>query len=387
MLVQREMQPELQQMAIEYPVVTLMGPRQSGKTTIVRATFKNMPYVNLESPEVRALAESDPKGFLSAYPQGAIIDEIQRVPDLLSDIQTNVDERKKNGQYILTGSHQLLLHEKISQSLAGRTALLTLLPLSLSELAQQKKSNDENDTLYQGLLPRIHCENQQPTKAYRHYLQTYIERDVRQLIHLKDLATFQKFITICASRIGQLVNYDNIANEIGVSNHTVKHWLSVLEASWVIFRLQPYHANVGKRLVKSPKLYFIEPGLAAYLLGIESVAQMQRDPLRGQLFENLVVLELMKQRYNQGLDPHLYFYRDQQQHEIDVVYKKGHQLIPIEIKSAKTFNQQFLKGIDYFSRIFPQQCEQGYIVYAGNQEQKIGWRHLLNYLSTSQITK
>lgn len=385
MLIKRQIAAELRQMANEYPVVTLMGPRQSGKTTLVRATFDDMPYANLEDPETRLLAESDPKGFLARYPDGAIIDEIQRVPALLSDIQVQVDQKQQNGRYILTGSHQLLLHEKISQSLAGRTALLTLLPLSLSELSQQKTLNDDNQILYQGLLPRIHSEKQQASKAYRNYLQTYIESDVRQLINLGDLSTFQKFMTVCASRTGQLINYNNMANEIGVSNHTIKHWLSVLEASYVIFRLQPYYANISKRLIKSPKLYFIEPGLAAYLLGIESEKQMQRDPLRGQLFENLVILELMKQRLNQGLAPNLYFYRDQQQHEVDVIYKKANELIPIEIKSAKTFNKQFLKTIDYFAQLFPEQCSQAYIIYAGESTQKIGWRQLINYLSTSEI--
>lgn len=386
MLIKRQMQAELLQMAAEYPVVTLMGPRQSGKTTLVKASFPQMPYVNFESPQMRLLAEEDPKGFLANYRDGAIFDEIQRVPDLLSDIQVIVDENKRNGQYILTGSHQLLLHEKISQSLAGRTALLNLLPLSLIELMSEKSCNDENQLMYEGFLPRIHSDKQQATKAYRSYLQTYIERDVRQLIHLKDLSTFQKFIAVCASRIGQLINYESMANELGVSSNTVKHWLFVLEASYVIFKLQPYHANIGKRLTKSPKLYFIEVGLATYLLGIESPQQIQRDPLRGQLFENLVVLELMKQRYNRGLNPNLYFYRDQQ-HEIDVVYKKAHELIPIEIKSAKTFNPQFFKGIHYFAQIFFSECSEAYLIYAGENEQAIGWRRLINYLSAYQIVQ
>lgn len=386
MLIKRQMQAELLQMAAEYPVVTLMGPRQSGKTTLVKATLPQMPYVNFESPQIRVLAEEDPRGFLANYLDGAIFDEIQWVPGLLSDIQVIVDKNKRNGQYILTGSHQLLLHEKISQSLAGRTALLNLLPLSLIELMSEKSCNDENKLMYEGFLPRIHSDKQQPTKAYRNYLQTYIERDVRQLIQLKDLSTFQKFITVCASRIGQLINYESMANELGISSNTVKHWLSVLEASYVIFRLQPYHANIGKRLTKSPKLYFIEVGLAAYLLGIESAQQIQRDPLRGQLFENLVVIELMKQRYNRGLDPNLYFYRDQQ-HEIDLVYKKAHELIPIEIKSAKTFNQQFLKGIDYFAQTFASECSEAYLIYAGENEQAIGWRRLMNYLSAYQIVQ
>ena len=385
MIIQRDLQPELEQMVREYPVVTLLGPRQAGKTTLVREVFGSKPYLNMESPETRRLAEDDPQGLLSRYPEGAIIDEVQRVPELLSYIQVIIDERKQNGLYILTGSHQLNLHAQITQSLAGRTALLNLLPLSLSELSRYQNITDENQVMHNGFLPRIYAEQQQPTKAYRNYLQTYIERDIRQLINVKDLSAFQKFMTICASRVGQLINYNEISGEIGVSNNTIKEWLSILEASYIIFRLQPYYANIGKRLIKSPKLYFIEVGLAAYLLGIESEQQMSRDPLRGQLFENMVVLELMKQRYNQGLDPHLYFYRDQQKHEVDLVYKKANELIPIEIKSSKTFNSQFVKELNYFLKLFLEQCNQGYVVYAGNQTQKVGWCHLMNYQEAGRI--
>ena len=287
--------------------------------------------------------------------------------------------------YILTGSHQLDLHTKITQSLAGRTAILTLLPLSILELSQQKNRMDDNQLMLHGFLPRIYNENQQPIKAYRHYLQTYVERDVRLLVNVKDLMAFQKFVTLCASRVGQLINYEAMSREIGVSNNTIKQWLSILEASYIVIQLQPYYANIGKRLIKTPKLYFVETGLAAYLLGIETVQQMQRDPLRGHLFENMVVMELIKSRYNLGLDHHLYFYRDQQKHEVDVVYKKANQLIPIEIKSSQTFTKSFLEGIDYFSTLFPTQCDSGYIVYAGEQSQKLGWRALLNFREAGKI--
>ena len=387
MIIHREIQPEIEQMAREYPVVTLLGPRQSGKTTLVKYVFADKPYVNMESPEILTLAENDPQALLNRYPNGAIIDEVQRAPILLSYIQVLVDQRGQNGLYILTGSHQLDLHAQISQSLAGRTALLYLLPLSLFELSQYQTISDENQMMYAGLLPRVHSEKQQPTKAYRNYLQTYIERDVRRLVNVKDLSVFRRFITICASRIGQLINYDDMCREIGVSNNTIKHWLSILEASYIIFRLQPYHANISKRLIKSPKLYFVETGLAAYLLGIETVAQISRDPLRGQLFENMMVLELIKKRYNQGLESNLFFYRDQKKHEVDLIYKKANELIPIEIKSSKTFTKRFLKGVDYFSQLFSEQCRQGYIVYTGEQEQAIGWRYLLNYLNASDIVR
>lgn len=384
-MIKRDLQAELQQMAREYPIVTVMGPRQSGKTTLVKAAFPSKPYLNMESPENRQLAEVDPNGLLAEYPDGAIFDEIQRVPELLSYLQVIVDEKKQAGQFILTGSHQLHLHEKISQSLAGRTAILTLLPLTLMELASFTNIDNENEILLNGLLPRIYNENQQPTKAYRNYLHTYIERDVRQLIHIKDLSSFQKFLTICASRIGQLINYDNIACEVGVSNNTIKNWLSILEASYIIFRLQPYYANINKQVVKTPKLYFTEPGLAAYLLGIETTQQMQRDPLRGQLFENLIVLELIKFRYNKGLDHRLFFYRDNQKHEVDVIFQQASELIPIEIKSSKTFHTQFMKELDYFAKLFPDKCRQGYIIYAGNSEQKLAWKQLLNFRHIQQI--
>ena len=387
MIIQRDIQSELMQMAQEYPVVTLISPRQAGKTTLVRQTFPDKPYLNLEFPDIRQLAETDPRALLERYPNGAILDEIQNVPELLSYIQGIVDEQQKNGLYILTGSHQLDLHHQVSQSLAGRTALLNLLPLSLSELLRVQTIEDENQILFQGLLPRIYSENQQPTKAYRNYLQTYIERDVRKLINLKDLSIFQKFMTVCASRVGQLINYDDISRELGISNNTIKNWLSILEASYIIFRLQPYHANISKRLIKSPKLYFIEPGLAAHLLGIESVQQASRDPLRGNLFENLIVIEFVKARYNKGLDHNLFFYRDQQQHKIDLIYKKANELIPIEIKASKTFHKNFIKSIDYFSKLFPEQCSQGYVIYAGDQVQKIGWRHLIHYLDVKTIVE
>ena len=384
-MIKREITPELIQMAKEYPIVTILGPRQAGKTTLAQMTCPDKPYLNMESPEIRLLAEEDPNGFLAQYPNGAIIDEVQRTPELFSYLQVIVDRKKKNGLFILTGSHQFDLHTKITQSLAGRTAILYLLPLTFSEVAQQETIQDENELMQKGFLPRIYDEKQQPLTAYRHYLQTYVERDIRQLINIKDLSAFQKFMVVCAGRVGQLINYDSIASEIGVSNNTIKEWFSILEASFIVIRLQPYFANINKRLIKTPKLFFVETGLAAYLLGIESLIHMQRDPLRGHLFENMIVMELIKTRYNKGLDPHLYFYRDQQQHEIDVVYKNGHELIPIEIKSSKTFNKDFLKELDYFSKLFPEQCEQGYVVYAGEQRQKIGWRSLLNYLDVSRV--
>ena len=264
---QREIVTELQRLAEEYPVVTVIGPRQSGKTTLVRHVFPKKPYVNLENPDTRSLVETDPRGFLEQFPHGAILDEIQRVPKLLSYIQTIVDESNEKGQFILTGSHQLELHQAITQSLAGRTALLTLLPMSLDELLKAGIDLSLDQALIMGGYPRIHKDALDPTKAYRNYFQTYVERDLRQLINVKDLSQFERFVRICAGRVGQIINLDEIGSEVGISSHTVKEWISMLEASFIVFRLQPYFENFGKRIIKSPKLYFTDVGLATYLLG------------------------------------------------------------------------------------------------------------------------
>lgn len=375
----RTLEVELKELVKFYPVVTLLGPRQSGKTTLVKALFPEKPYVNLENLDVRALASDDPRGFLEKYGQGAIFDEIQRAPELLSYIQTWVDEKDEKGLFILTGSHQMELHEAITQSLAGRTALVTLLPMSIDELVQAGINLPLDEMLIKGGYPRIHKEGLDPTKAYRNYFQTYVERDLRQLINIKDLTQFQRFVQILAGRIGQVVNFQEIGGEVGVSSHTVKEWLSILEASFVIFRLQPYFENFGKRVIKSPKLFFVDLGLATYLLGIKDVNQMSRDPLRGHLVENLVILEILKGRYNQGLDPDLYYYRDVQKNEVDLIFKEGHELTPIEIKSSKTYHSEFLKGLHFFQNLVGERAPKGYLIYAGEEEQHIHKIHLLNY--------
>lgn len=369
---QREISPEVQDMAKSYPVVTLLGPRQSGKTTLVRHLFPDKPYASLENPDERAFAEQDPRGFLEAYPDGAILDEIQRLPVLLSYIQGIVDEvPDTKGMFILTGSHQKELHQSVSQSLAGRTALLTLYPLCISELSQHVHYNELDEYLYYGMYPRLYHDTLNPTKFYRSYLQTYVERDVRQMINVKDLSQFQRFIKLCASRVGQLFNANNIGNELGVSSNTVHHWVSILEASFILFRLPPYFENFGKRVIKSPKLYFTDVGLATYCLDIHDISQLRRDPLRGQLAENLVVLDLIKHRVNRGLEPACYFYRDSNQNEVDVIMKRGHELIPIEIKASKTFHPSFLKGLNYFKALVQERCKVGYLFYAGEREQNI----------------
>ncbi len=384
-MIKREMTSELLAMAQQYPIVALLGPRQSGKTTLVRETFVDKIYVNLEELDIRNYAQNDPRGFLANYPEGAIFDEIQNAPGLLSYLQVLVDERQQNGDFILTGSHQLEVHQAVTQSLAGRVALLTLLPLTISELSSADIAQTEDEYLFRGFYPRIYQQNLQPTKAYNNYLHTYVERDVHQLINVKDLSTFNKFMTLCAGRIGQELNMNSLSNEVGVSNHTIKQWLSILEASFLIILLQPYYENLGKRVVKSPKLYFIDVGFASNLLGITEIAQLQRDPLRGNLFENLVVMELIKSRYNQGWDPSLYFYRDNQRNEVDIIYKRANELIPIEIKSAKTFNQEFTKGLEYFSKLVGERCGLKSVIYAGDQETKINNVQIVNYKHAAKL--
>lgn len=364
----RQMQTELKALANEFRIVTVLGPRQAGKTTLCKTTFPDYQYISLEDPDTRLYATEDPRGFLNEYQRYVIFDEVQRVPQLLSYLQTIVDNEPLKGQFILTGSHQLELSQAISQSLAGRTAQLTLLPLSLQELNQDpvKSKNDINETLLQGFMPGKHADEMSAARYYRSYFQTYVERDVRLIINIKDSNIFEKFIRLCAGRVGQLLNQASLANDIGVSANTINEWISVLEASFIIYRLQPYYANIGKRLIKSPKLYFIDTGLAAWLLGIETATQMQRDPLRGNLFENLIITDILKSKLNQGKDPRMYFYRDSHGNEVDLVIQHGNSLIPIEIKSSQTWHSSFLKGITYFKKLIGDKAEKGTVIYAGD---------------------
>ena len=384
-MIERDIKPIILELASQFPIVTITGPRQSGKTTIAKLTFPNKPYVNLEDKDILLLAQTDPRKFLSQFSDGAIFDEIQRAPDILSYLQTIVDNDQRKGLFILTGSHQLMLQESISQSLAGRTALLSLLPLSISELQKTDPNLDLDNLLLNGFYPRVYKEKINPTFVYKNYIATYIERDVRQLIHLRDLSNFQRFLKLCAGRIGQVLNKNSLASDLGISSTTVEHWLSILEASYIIFRLQPYYENFGKRVIKSPKLYFTDPGVASYLLNIENITQISRDPLRGNLVENIVILEMMKYRYNQGLDHNLYYYRDQHQNEIDVIYKTGNILIPIEIKSAQTITLQFFKGLKHFQNISKERCPVGYLVYSGNSMQDMGTFKIINYKEVRNI--
>jgi predicted AAA+ superfamily ATPase len=383
-LIEREIAPILLDSARGYPVVTLLGPRQSGKTTLAKSCFPSHSYLNLEDPELRSLASKDPKEFLHQHRSPLILDEIQRVPELLSLIQVSVDERPQNkGAYILTGSHQPQLRQGITQSLAGRTAIHRLLPLSIRELGRAGYTGDRDTLLFQGCLPRLYQDALEPTALYRNYYETYIERDVRQLIQLKQQQPFELFMKLLAGRVGQVINLHALCGEIGVSSPTLREWLSVLEASFIIFRLPPYYENFGKRFIKSPKLYFTEPGLVAYLLEIRSPLQAARDPLLGSLFENLIVIEALKARYNQGLDPDLYFFRDQSGFEIDLILSRQRHLKPFEIKAARTCNDEFFRNLQKFST-WNDRIDRGTVIYSGDQEQSVRNFTLIPFTQTAQ---
>jgi len=367
-VIEREITGHVRQVFQQYPVVTLTGPRQSGKTTLCRSVFPGMPYVNLEAIDEREAATQDPRGFLSAYPDGAILDEIQRVPSLASYIQVRVDEVRRNGLFLLTGSQQLEISETVSQSLAGRTAVVRLLPFSVAEASQLNPSQDLDTLLYAGFYPRIYDQRINPTQALADYFETYVERDLRQISELRNLSAFQRFVRICAGRVGQLLNTQSLGADGGVSHTTVRQWLSLLEASYVVFLLYPYHGNLAKRLIKSPKLYFYDVGLAAYLLGIENPKQMATHPLRGNLFENCVVLEALKHRYNGGRTNNLYFYRDSAGHEVDLIYMIAQHPVPIEIKAGQTVVHDFFKGLSHFENVLGSLPYGGVLVYGADKE-------------------
>ena len=364
-MIKRDITKELLTQLQEYPIVTVLGPRQAGKTTLVRNVLPKYDYVSLEDPENRELAIEDPKAFLKRYPGKTIFDEIQRTPNLLSYLQGIVDNESVNGRFVLTGSHQLELRAAVSQSLAGRTGILHLLPLSIAELKGADIEFDDFESyVVHGFLPRIYDQNQRPNRAYSNYFQTYIERDVRQLIKLKDVSLFEKFIKLLAGRVGQIVDYQSLGNDVGVTSVTIKQWLSILEASFVIFKLPPYFENFGKRVIKSPKYYFTDIGLLAYLLGIEKPEQVSRDPLVGNIFENLVVIEALKDRYNQGHNADLYSFRDSNGAEIDLLCKTTQGLVGVEIKSSSTWHTKFAKALLIFSKS-SFQLLRSIVVYSG----------------------
>ena len=383
-LFKRTMEAALLDSARRYPVVTLTGPRQSGKTTLCREVFPNMAYASLENTDTRRYAREDPRGFLAGLPDGAILDEIQNTPDLPSYIQTRVDEDGRKGLFILAGSLQFEMVTTVNQSLAGRTALLKLLPLSLEELGAQGSKVGLDRLLLTGGYPRIWQDGLNPSQALANYVETYVERDIRQLTAVQDLSLFQRFITLCAGRVGQLLNLNSLAADCGISHQSARNWLTLLEAGFIVFRLPPYHANIRKRLVKSPKLYFYDVGLAASLLGLENENHVSRDPLRGNLFENMMVMEALKHRLHRGRRSNLQFYRDSNGNEVDLLLNFGPDILPIEIKAGQTLSGDHFKALKNFADLFGLPLGGG-LIYAGGESQQRGDIKVRSFRAASEL--
>jgi len=359
----RDLELHLAKISDNYKIITIMGPRQSGKSTLAKKFYTSYDYCSLEDPDNKDRAVNDPKGFLQSKKENTILDEIQRVPDLLSYLQTIVDDKSDNRKWVLTGSNSLLMSEKISQSLAGRSRIITCLPLSFNEIPKKLKSTELDQNIFTGGYPRIYDENLQANIWCSDYIQTYIEKDLRQMLNIVDLSVFEKFLSLLAGRVGNLLNFSSFTNDVGVSHSTASSWLSVLEASYITFRLPPHFKNFSKRIIKSPKCYFWDTGLLCSLLRINNFDQLFTHPLKGAIFENWVISEYSKKYYNLGLRPPLYFWRDQSGHEIDIVIDKSTHLYPIEIKSSSTFNPNFIKNINWFNDL--QEFSQGEVIYGG----------------------
>jgi len=372
-MIQRIAEKTLHRYAKGFPVICITGPRQSGKTTLAKLAFPKKKYFSLEDPDILLLVRSDPRGFLDQWPDGLILDEAQYLPEIFRYIKTAVDKDPKPGRYVITGSQQFNLMEEITESLAGRSAFLTLLPFSIAELSDAPEAmpllSAENpwELMLKGLYPLLYDRNISAKDFYGAYLTSYVERDLRQLVNVKDLNTFQIFIKLCAARIGSELNLSSLASDCGITHNTVKEWISVLSISGIIYLLRPYYKNFGKRLVKSPKIYFTDSGLACRLLGIQTAEQIFLNPLRGSLFEGFVICELLKNRLNKGDSPDLWFWRDNSGIEIDCLFGDAEKLSALEIKSGKTFNAEMTGGLEHWKNIYPQQGNR-FLVYAGLQK-------------------
>lgn len=387
-MVDRIMEPHLRALARRYPVVVVLGPRQSGKTTLCRKVFPDKPYVSLEDPDTRQFALSDPRGFLTQYPEGAVFDEVQRVPTLPSYLQGIVDARRKPGAFILTGSENLTLTASVSQSLAGRAALVTLLPLSLQELrAFPRAPKDLFATLFTGGYPAIFDRRLPPTEWLASYVRTYVERDVRQVLNVGDLLSFQTFFGLCAGHAGQLLNLSALGASAGITHNTAKAWLSVLEASYLVYRLPTWSTNLNKRLVKTPKLHFYDAGLLCYLLGMRSAADLVTHAKRGAIFESWVVSEIRKAHANRGLEPRMSFYRDHKGTEIDLLVEAGQKLLAIEIKSGQTVADDFFSALETFCALIDDRNVRQVLVYGGDQSQKRTRSHVVTWSDLGQIDR
>ncbi len=367
-----------------FSVITITGPRQSGKTTLIRHLFDQLPYYSLESIDIRSFALNDPLGFLSQHAQGMILDEVHNAPALLSYIQQLVDNNPEK-RFILSGSSQFSMLKNVTQSLAGRTAVFELMPLSYSEIIQSVTSKSLDNLLFDGFYPAIYAKKNKAEYLYPAYIKTYLEKDVRDILQIKDMLQFQTFLKLCAGRIGSLFNASELSNEVGVSTNTIIAWLSVMQASYIIHILPPFFDNSRKRLTKTPKIYFTDTGLACNLLGIESAAQLARDKMRGFLFENFIVSEALKHRFNQGKASNAYFYRDSHQNEVDLLLKTTEGVNAFEIKSAMTYNPQFEKALKQLSNWITEPVIDKTIVYSGEYENSASEIKLIHYSNFSNV--
>ncbi|MEX0671839.1 MAG: ATP-binding protein [Candidatus Babeliales bacterium] len=392
-IIKRTLEPYLKKASQSLPVVALVGPRQSGKTTLAKMSFPDYYYISLEDPDTRRRLESDPRTFLheTATKGGMIIDEIQRIPELLSYIQTIVDEKDTPGQFILTGSQNFLLNQAITQSLAGRVIFLTLLPLSIEELRNADMLPEKLESLiFKGGYPRIWSKDLTPEEIYPAYIHSYIERDVRQIQNVHDLKLFQNFLHLCAGRIGQVINFTSLGNDCGIDHKTVQAWLSILEESYIIFLFQPYYKNFGKRVIKAPKLYFYDTGIACSLLRIESANDVALHYARGALVESSIIADLYKQYYNIAREPGLYYWRDYKGTEIDCIVEQALALTPIEIKAGRTITPKFFKPLENWRKLTNSK-NSNYIIYAGNEDQHwtqgtiVSWKSAGNLIETLKI--
>ena len=380
-MIRRDAEDAIRSLLRGFPIVTITGPRQSGKTTLAKVVYPDKPYASLEDPDVRLAARDDPRSFLERFPNGAVLDEVQRCPEILSYLQSIVDADGRMGLYVLTGSQQVGLMSGITQSLAGRTAFVELLPFSLDELAQAGKLPDHIDRmLHSGGYPPLYDRDVAVRAWFGAYVTAYLERDVRQVLKVQELETFQRFVRLCAGRTGQLLNFSSLATECGITHNTAKAWISVLEASYIVFQLRPHHVNFNKRLVKASKLYFYDVGLVSWLLGIQTPEQMETHPLRGSIFETFVVAEVMKSFLNRGERPNLYFWRDSNGVEVDILIEQAGRIIPVEIKSGKTVARDFFSALGKWVSLAGELAIDPTLIYGGTENYQHkgirvrGWR-------------